>query len=154
MNKKTNQTTAISNSKVEHSVKGKKASALLIRKDNGNRIALVNMNSGGKLTVAGDRINLRAMKVQSIAQALDKVCHGTGRISLYEVETYHGPQGSTKLYSSQDDNGETGYGLFLKRGKKALSFALNRLDLGAMKVNTASEAAQKATFTGRIALAS
>jgi hypothetical protein len=141
------------NSNIEHAVKGKKGNALLIRKENGDRIALIKLSSGKNLTVTGDRINLRAMKSESVADALNKVCHGTGRISLYDVETFHGPKAVTTIYSSQDDSGETGYGLFLKRGKKALTFALNRLDLEAMNVHTVTEAARKATYTGRIAIA-
>lgn len=142
------------NSQIEHSVSGKKAHAILIRKKSGQSIVAITLKSGKKITASGDRINLRAMKARSIAQALNRACHGTGRISLYDVERYEGSKASTVLYSSQDDSGETGYGLFLKRGKKALSFALHRLDLEAMKSDTASEAAQKAAYTGRIALTS
>jgi hypothetical protein len=140
------------NSQIEHSVKGKKGKALLIRKANGQAIVSITLNSGQKITASGERVNLRAMKAQSLAQALDKVCHGVGRVSLYQVERYNGPKASTTLYSSQDDSGETGYGLFLKKGKKALSFALHRLDLESMKSETASDAAKKAAYTGRIAL--
>jgi hypothetical protein len=153
MNKNNTQTVANSNnSSVEVSVKGKKGNAILVRKDNGDRIAILKLGKKN-LTVAADRINLRAMQAETVAEALSKVCHATGRISLYTLQSFHGPNGVTRIYSSQDKEGnESGYGLFLKKGKKALSFALNRLDLTAMQSENINDAARKAAFTGRLAL--
>jgi hypothetical protein len=137
---------------IEHKVTGNLGKAVLLRKENGERIASLTFSSGKKLTVGADQINIRAMGCDTVATALDKVCNSTGRVSLYNVNTFHGPKGVTRIYSATTKGNETGYGLFLKRGKKALSFALSRVDLSTMKASSLDDAARKAAFTGRIAL--
>lgn len=139
---------------VIHTTAGKLAKAIIVENEDKSRVAHITFTSGKGLHVATDRINLRAMKAENAAEALDKVCHGTGRISLYEVSEVNGSKALTRCYSSTHKGQESGYGVFVKRGKKALTFALSRVDLAAMKAENAADALRKAAFTGRIALAS
>lgn len=145
----------LNSTNVEHQVSGKFAKATLTRDPEGTRIARISFKNGKKLTFQADRLNLLAMDSQDVASALNKACHITGRIALYTLSTFNGPKGVTRIYSSRNDKGlETGYGLLLKKGRNALRFALSRVNTAAMKAKDLQDAARKATYTGRIALAS
>jgi len=139
-------------STVEHTSNGKFARAEITRSEDGSRHVNITFASKKTLRVSADEVNLRAMKSESLDEAMDKVCHATGRIALYRVDSFHGPKAMVRVFSASTKDGDTGYGLLLKRGKKALAFALTRVDLATMKAKSIAEAARKAAFTGRIAL--
>jgi hypothetical protein len=133
-------------------ISGKMGKATLNQLENGDRVARINFKGGKTLSFSADRLNLRAMVVNDVQSALEKACHKTGRVCLYSLTSYNGPEGMAKIYSSELNGQETGYGLFLKKGKAALRFALSRVDLSSMNAKTLQEAAKKATYTGRVSL--
>jgi hypothetical protein len=152
MNNKTAKNST-NNGNIEYRTNGQFAKAIVTSTATGDRIARISFKTGKKLTLRADRINLQAMGSQDVISALNKTCHITGRIALYSLTTFNGPKGVTRIYSSQNQEGEeTGYGLLLKKGKKALSFALSRVDTLAMNAKDIQDAARKAAYTGRIAL--
>lgn len=136
---------------VIHTASGKLAKAIIVRNEDNSRTAHITFKSGKKLHVPTDHINLRAMVAETVAEAVDKVCHGTGRIALYTVTEVNGKAAVTRAYSSEHNGRETGYGLLIKRGQKVRAFALASIDLAKMKAKTAVAALRTAAFTGRIA---
>lgn len=138
------------NKPVIHSTSGKLAKGIIVLNDDNSHTAHITFKSGGKMHMSTDRINLRAMKAKDAAEAIDKVCHGTGRIVTYQVTEVPGTAAMTRTYSSPHKGQETGYGLLIRRGQKTFAFALTRIDLVAMKSKTIAAAMRKAAFTGRI----
>ena len=136
---------------VIHTASGKLAKAIIVRNEDNSRTAHITFKSGKKLHVPTDHINLRAMVAETVAEAVDKVCHGTGRIALYTVTEVNGKAAVTRAYSSEHNGRETGYGLLIKRGQKVRAFALASIDLAKKKAKTAVAALRTAAFTGRIA---
>ena len=141
----------MSNSNIIHATTGKLAKAIIVCNEDNSRTAHITFKSGKKLHVPTDHINLRAMSAKTAAEAVDKVCHGTGRIALYAVTQINGKAAMTRAYSSTHEGRETGYGLLVKRGQKASTFALASIDLAKMKAKNALAAMRTAAFTGRIA---
>lgn len=146
--------TIVKDNIVEFSTKGKFGVATITRNAVGERSAHLTFKpSGRKVHIGSDRVNLQAMKVKNLREALEKAIHSTGRISLYKVVTFRGTKALARTYSTQTrTTKETGYGLILKRGEKVLSFPLAKVNLKAMQTKSAVEAVRKAAFTGEIAL--
>jgi hypothetical protein len=141
------------NTTIIHKTAGNKAKAVIVENEDKSRTAHITFQSGQKLHVPTHHINLRAMKANDAIEAVNKVCHGTGRMALYTVTEVSGSKALTRCFSSVHKGKETGYGVLIQRGRKAQTFALSRVNLAAMKAKSVAAALRKAAFTGRLRLA-
>lgn len=104
--------------------------------------------SGKKLSVKAGSVDLKTMKSEgNLNAAMAKVAHAGLGVALFTSVTMHSARGVFRGKLNKKNN--TGYGTFLAKGKKPLSFDLTRIDLDKMKAASPEAAIRKAMFGPR-----
>jgi hypothetical protein len=115
-------------------------------------IVSVQFASGKKFTTRASLVDLRTMKAESLDEALRKVVFGGIGLETFRPVTLNSQRGMFR--GRVNPKNQTGFGTYIAKGKKPLTFDFARVDTAKMKSPNALAAIRKALFApkGGIAL--
>jgi len=136
----------------EYSTAGRMGRGRIFKTPAGARRVEVLWSDPSKHTIRvnSTEVDLKSAACQTLRQALDKACHRTGFLPLYEHEIIKGPKALVLVWH-RPKKPESGYASIIKKGVGVLKFDLSRVSLEQMGCSTINEALRKVAFvTGAI----
>jgi hypothetical protein len=132
--------------------RGKWGRGSIWREPNGKRVAAIEFHNGTTVRSESQRVDLKRAGCKTLWEAVQKACHATGWLPLFEKQEIKGTKALVNWYRRPSAPNQ-GWANVIKRGIPALKFEVERIDLQAMKAQTIGEALRKTAFqTGTIEL--
>jgi hypothetical protein len=136
----------------EYSTSGRMGRGRILKTPKGARKVEVAWNDRTKrpIKVNSTEVDLKTSASSTLREALDKACHCTGFLPLYEHEEIKGPVALVLVWR-RPGKPESGYASIIKRGTGVMKFDLSRVSLEKMECATVNEALRKIAFvTGAV----
>jgi hypothetical protein len=125
-----------------------------LTKDGAISVEITNLADNSVNTIEGSLVDLRTMGHDSLESAMTALANGEAELAVFERVVLHSKRGVFKGRVNPANG--AGYGTYIAKGKKPLTFDFSRIDCAKMKTENGLEAVKKALYApkGGIALIS